>query len=226
MPLALKRKVTNELHLPYFTSGTFKKVNNSYSVEISLYQTKNSKLLKKHKFTGPGIFALADEISVQLKTDLELPTAHIQETNDLPVAEILTHSVAAFKSNMEGLVALVIDQDWRKAQASYELAIDQDPTFAATYAELLVVYILSNQNEKRVQVFQPLMQHLYKLPERMQYMVKAGYYDSKQQPEKQLAVVKMLVNIYPDYLQGRHLLAVLYSIRNQRDEQLAEYKKI
>ena len=39
VPLALKRKVTNELHLPYFTSGTFKKVDDSYSVEISLYQT-------------------------------------------------------------------------------------------------------------------------------------------------------------------------------------------
>ena len=136
VPLALKRQVTNELHLPYFTSGTFKKVDDSYSVEISLYQTKNSKLLKKHEFTGPDIFALADEISVQLKTDLELPNMHIQETNDLPVAEILTHSVTAFKSKMDGLVTLLIDQDWRKAQASYELAIKEDPTFAVAYMEL------------------------------------------------------------------------------------------
>jgi len=78
-----------------------------------------------------------------------------------------------------------------------------------------------------MQTFQPLMQHLYKLPERLQFAVKHDYYSGiKREPEMALDVAKNWVELYPDDIRAHGVLALLYAIRNQKDNELAEYKKI
>ena len=70
------------------------------------------------------------------------------------------------------------------------------------------------------------MQHLYKLPERLQYLIKSDYYAFKEDSEKQLAVVKMMVELSPDDIAGHQALAFIYSQTNQPEEALAEFNRI
>ena len=226
LPLTLQKKIADELHLNYFASGSFSKKNDSFTMTVSLHETKNGKLISKNSFTGANVFQLVDEVSLKLKQDLEVPAKHLDEVNDLPVSEIFTNSIPAMKSYTAGLNATLFEQNWASAQKNLELAVKEDPSFAMGYVMLKLVYLFTNQNQKRAEVFGPLMQHLYKLPERFQLFVKSDYYFLKQDPEKQLSVIKMLVSLYPEDVLSRSILALFYQLRNRKDEALAEYKRI
>ena len=227
VPLTLQKKIADDLHRRYFVTGSVAGQSGQISVNVSLYDTKTGKPIVKNSFSGKDIFNLVDDISVQLKKDLEIPAYHIGKTEDLPVAEILTKSIPALKAFYSASNALTFDRNWENSIKLNEQAIKEDPAFAMGYLNLQMLYAMSNQSEKRAQVFQPLMQHLYKLPERMQFAVKHDYYFLiKQDPDKAFAVVKMWIELYPEDIVGHTVLSTLYVNRNKPEEAISVYNRI
>ncbi len=228
LPLTLKLKIADSYHLRYFVSGKFVKQNEEYSVTTSLYKTKTGRLIEERKFKGTDIFKLVDEMSLQLKKDLEIPELHIEEVKDLPISELFTNSFSALKLYTLGRNAYIFDNDYKTATNYLEQVVKEDQAFAFAYHVLEQVYGLSNQTEKRVPIVQKLMQQLlYKFPERMQFFIKVVYYTVvKQDLEKRFDVTKIWVDLYPDDIEGHNYLALFYFIRNQIDESISEYKRI
>ncbi|NOR54373.1 MAG: protein kinase, partial [Candidatus Aminicenantes bacterium] len=227
VPLTLQKKITDDLHKEYFVTGSVAGQSGQILVNVSLYDTKTGKPIVKNSFSGKDVFNLVDDISVQLKNDLEIPAYHIEKTEDLPVAEIFTKSIPALKAFVSASNILVFDRNWEGSIKLIEQAVKEDPAFTVGYLNLQLLYAMSNQGEKRAQVFQPLMQHLYKLPERMQFAVKHDYYYLiKQDPDKAFAVVKMWIELYPEDISGHAVLALLYLFRNKPDEAISVYKRI
>ncbi|MCH8024395.1 MAG: tetratricopeptide repeat protein, partial [Candidatus Marinimicrobia bacterium] len=227
LPLTLRKKIADDQHLDYFVSGSFARENDEFSVEMSLYETRRGKLLKERTFIGENIFALADEMSVQLKYDLRIPDRHIEEVEDLPVSELLTNSMVAYRQFVTGYVALELNDDWEKAANYLEQAVVDDTTFAYAHWYLAIVYMLSNQADKAETAMQATMQHIYKFPEKDQFLVKFMYYSNfKQDQDKAFRLIKYQVELFPEDIEGRSLLAMLYMNRNQTDEAISEYKRI
>ncbi|MCH8300907.1 MAG: tetratricopeptide repeat protein [Candidatus Marinimicrobia bacterium] len=226
LPLTLKREIAHDLHLDYFIVGSFKEENDIFTIETVLYKTESGKPIADNAYEGTDVFELVDAISVKLKHDLEIPDRHIAEVTDLPVSEMLTDSINAFRSYIAGKNAAIFDNDWNRSVEHMENAVRLDPTFSYAYFFLQEGYMLTNQGQKREEAFGPLMQHLYKLPERVRYLVKVVYYDFKEDPDKQFGVAKMMVDLYPDDIMGHQLLSMLYMIRGQRDEVVSELKRI
>ena len=226
LPLTLKREIAHDFHLDYFIVGSFTEENDIFTIETVLYDTESGKPIADNTYEGTDVFELVDAISVQLKRDLEIPERHIAEVTDLPVSEMLTGSISAFRSYIAGANAAIFDNDWNRSVEHMENAVRLDPTFSYAYAFLQGGYILTNQGQKRKEAFGPLMQHLYKLPERVRYFVKVAYYEFKEDPDKQFGVAKMMVDLYPDDIMGHQLLTMLYTFRGQRDEAVSELKRI
>lgn len=227
IPLTLQRKIAGELHMDYFASGIIQKQDGQLSATISLYDTKNAKRISEHTIHEDDIFALVDRISDQIKDDLEIPSQHVEKTDDLPVSEILTSSEAALQEYYAGLNIVAWEDDWYTSIEYLQRSVQQDATFAIGYLNLYMLYTMTNQSQKVIEVFQPLMQHLYKLPERIQFAIKHDYYHTvKQQPEMAFNVARNWVELYPDDLTGHNILALLLVRRNQIEEGIAEYKKI
>ena len=86
------------------------------------------------------------------RLDLDLPDGHIEASIDLPCAEILTRSQAAFRSLIDGLKSLHVDQDWLRCAEHLEQAVADDPTFSLVYLVMLPVYGFSNQGEKQQEI--------------------------------------------------------------------------
>jgi len=226
LPLTLKRKIADDEHLDYFASGSIAVTGEAYTIETTLHQTKTGKLIATRSVTGEDLFALAVEIALQIKRDLDIPERHIEETKDLPASEILTESIDAFRLFIAGLEALRVEDDWPLAIERIEQAVDEDPTFALAMLTLQDVYTLANQGDKRGPVLERLMQHLYKLPERDQFRTKASYYGQKEEPEKTLAVVKMWAELYPEDANAHATLALIHWTRDEIDESIASYRRI
>ncbi|MEW6207528.1 MAG: protein kinase [Acidobacteriota bacterium] len=223
LPLTLEKKIADDLHMNYFVSGAFTKKGEELTVKMRLFETRTGKAVSENTFTGEDPFRLADEMSVRLRYDMKIPGGHIEDVKDLPVSEMLTRSTGAFRSFIEGVNLIVFDRDWRRGQESLERAAKEDSTFAVAHSELQSLYLLTNQGQKREGAYQLLMQNLHKLPERLQYLVKAGYFEFREDTTQQLAAVKMLADLYPEDTLGHLMLGSLYVLRRQFDEALSEY---
>ncbi len=226
VPLTLKRGLADEAHVPMFVSGSYRSYGDSLAVTVQLYDTDRGRLLAERTFLGTNLFEVVDRVSVQLKRDLDLPAQYIEETEDLPVAEIATNSMASFEHFMRGAVALTLRSDWELAESELDQAVALDESNALAHSILYGVAVLGNDREKSAAAIQSAMQHMYRLPERIQFQIKGSYYDFMQQPEKVIAVTKMRVELSPEDLDGRALLARLHKIRSERDEAIAQYEAI
>jgi len=226
LPLTLKSKIARELHAKYFVSGSFSIEGEEVFIETSIYETKRVSVVAKRDFKGLDIFKLADDMSLTIRRDLGIPEQHIKDIKDLPVSEIATPSLQALKSYIDGANAMIFEQSWEKGLKEIERSVIEDPAFACAYYDMQALYVFLNQGEKREQAFKSLMQYIYKLPERVQFLMKSDYYAFKEDSEKRLAVVKMMVELSPDDIAGHLALATIYSQTNKKEEALAEFHRI
>jgi tetratricopeptide (TPR) repeat protein len=226
LPLTLMNKIARDQHLKYFVSGAFSAEGEDLVLESHIYETKRATEVAKNEFRGRDILQLTDQTSLKIRRDLALPEQHIKDVKDLPVSEIVTGSIQALKSFIDGANAMVFERDFDKSFKKFEQCVTEDPTFAYGYIQIQIMAFWMNKREKREQAFKSLMQYLYKLPERIQYLTKASYYAFREDREKQIAVLKMMVGLSPEDIDGHKQLATIYSDRNQLDEALVELKRI
>ena len=95
LPLALQLKLARGQHREFLLYGEFEVSDGVYAVHTTLYRVRVGREMVRRTFRGSDIFSLADSITIALKTDLDLPERHIQNTPDLPVAEMFTGSPEA-----------------------------------------------------------------------------------------------------------------------------------
>ncbi|MGH7468248.1 MAG: tetratricopeptide repeat protein [Longimicrobiales bacterium] len=224
VPLSLKRTIANEQHLPYFSHATISRKDDQISVEFALYNSESGELVQRRIYTDTGILELVDRLTVGLKRDLGVPET--SKVPDLPVAEVLTSSLPAFRAFAEGAAALQLNNQWPQATAHLEKAVALDPTFANAWYTLHNVYLLSNQRQDAMPPLQKAIDHIYRFPERMQYVVKFEYYMVKQDKERAEAVARMNVDVFPQDISSYELLLQLQSMRYDRDGMIASVHKI
>ncbi|MFC1639785.1 protein kinase, partial [Gemmatimonadota bacterium] len=226
LPLTLRRELAEDAHIPYFVSGSYSDEAGELLVTMTLHETERGKLLAEHTFTGDDMLEVVDRMSLQLKRDLDIPEHYIEQMEDLPVSEVLTGTMSSLEHLMRGLSAVMLRSDWQGAASSLEQSVVEDQTNALAQYFLYAVSILGNDREKAAAAIQGAMQHMYRLPDRLQFQIKTSYYDFMQQPEKALAVAKMRIELSPDDIEGRAQLATLHKLRNEREEAIAQYEAI
>lgn len=226
LPLLLEKDIAEDLHMDYFLTGSFTKQDDIYSINTKLYNTRNGKLIDQNVLTNHNVFDLVDQLSVQVKYDLEIPEYHLEDVDDLPVSEISTKSLTAYKWYITGMYEIICNKNWNKALNDLNQSVQEDSTFAIAYYGLYKLYFFANQSENGAWIFTPLMNHLYKMPEKLQLFVKADYFLFNDQISKSFAVLEMLSTLFPEDIESRLNLIEIYKIRNQYDEAIAEYKYI
>ncbi len=118
------------------------------TVTMTLHETARGKLLAEHTFTGDDLFEVVDQMSLQLKHDLDIPEQYLEQMEDLPVAEVVTETMSSFEHLMRGLSALMLRSDWQSAASSLEQSVVDDPTNALAQMFLYAVSVLGNDREK------------------------------------------------------------------------------
>jgi tetratricopeptide (TPR) repeat protein/tRNA A-37 threonylcarbamoyl transferase component Bud32 len=225
VPVTLLQKIATELYTDYFLTGSYWMEGGQYGARMALHDTQTGKLISEKDLRNESLFALADEMTVSLKQELGVPEGHLAQTKDLPIADVLTGSLEALRAFAWGRADFLLDNDIEGAIAAMEHAVKEDSTFAFAWLMLHVLYRLDNRAEEAGASMDKVMTFLYKLPERQQYFTKALYYDYRQDPDRELAVLEMMVEIYPDDLDSRGLLANAYQSRNQVDKAIEQLEQ-
>jgi tetratricopeptide (TPR) repeat protein len=224
VPFGLKRNIAIEQHLPFFTEGRISRNGNQYVVDLALYESSDGELVKRRTYENADLFALIDEITAGTREDLGIPKT--EQNKDLPVSSVLTTSLPAFREYSEGVYVVSIHDKWPDATTRFSKAVELDPTFAAAALSLHNAYLLGNQAQKSMPPLQQAMDHLYRLPERLQHDVKAEYFYMKQDHEKAFATAKMKVELFPEDVSSYALLAGFQRLRDDKAGMVESYEQI
>ncbi len=226
LPRTLKASIAGRLHRDYFVDGAFKREGDALSVVASVYETRRLKLLARSTLAGDDVLSLIDRLSVQIRRDLGIPERHIDETPDLRIADLLTHSREVFKLQAQAFESIYAN-DWETLLVLMERAVELDPTAALSHYYLSIAYLLTNRKDEADREAARTMEYIYRLPELWQYYVKLFYYEAiEEDARKRFAVAKLMVDLYPDDIDARVQLAREYERRDELANAIKEYESI
>jgi len=227
IPLPLKRETAEQMHVAHFLAGQVSQEAGQLAVTTYLYETRRGKLIEERAFSGDDLFALVDQLSVQLRRDLGLPTQAIEEAKDLPVSELLTSSIPAYRSYVDAARSSISADDYEGMLTHLEEAVAQDPQFAVAHFVRFGLYFNLNRTEEAESALEAAMQFIYRLPERDQFELKTVYYLLvKQEPGRALTAAGMYAELYPQDIQAHLLLSQLYLARGDRARAIATLERV
>ena len=206
IPLTIKRKISKDLHLEYFFDGEVSQNDNSvFMVTMNLHRTQDGKKIATNTFSGSDIFSLVDEITVQMKYDMEIPSAHIENTIDLPVKEITSESIKAIELWAKGSYEFLF-KNYDRGISLIEKAVSEDDSFAMAYMTLQALYVISGNGNKRAGAIEKMMEYIYKLPERFHWGVKVLHFEVNKQMDSASRVIEMHLALFPHDIQAHEVM--------------------
>ena len=226
IPTALKRSITSDYNLAYFITGSINKQGEDLVIRTELHDVEKGREIATHEYTNASIFDIIDMITVDLKSDLDLPKQHIEDTKDLPVTDLLTESEDAFKALRNGLLALTVQRDFNAAGAHFEEATQSDPTFAMGHLYHYIVMLQQGQMQPAMQSLGKAQQHNYRLTEPIKYLIKVAQLNLSGNQEQALEASKQWASLFPDDMQAHQILGMLHSLRGEYDEAIVAYQNM
>ena len=230
VPLALKKKIAKELHCDYFIFGNIAFVDNNFLIKSKVCCVANGKLVSENSIKSSDYFSLIDDFSLQFKKDIEIPSSHIEEIENIPFSEITTESTDAYKHFIEGVLARQYNNDYENSIKSLKEATKIDPTFSLANYSLSWGAFLSNNEEYTLykdQSMNDALAHLYKLPTRLSFLIKMrNYFFYKGDLEKSVKVIQMWKRQYPESLSPNMSLGQIYQIQRKFDVAIEVYNEI
>ena len=230
VPLALKKKIAKELHCDYFIFGNIIFEDSNFQIESKIFNVANGKLVSEFLKKSLDYFSLIDDFSLQFKKDINIPSSHIEEIENIPFSEITTESTDAYKQFIEGILIKEYENDYENSIKSVIEATKIDPTFSLANFSLYWSAFLSN-NEKytpyKDQSINNALAHLYKLPARLSYLIKMhNYFFHKGDAEKAVKVIQMWKRQYPESLSPNMSLGRIYQRQRKFDEAIEVYNEV
>lgn len=223
LPLAAKRGIAEDLHLPYFVTGRVAGTASEVSITVTLHETASGRQLEERTVSGPDVLRLVDELSVHVRQGLRIPQT--REMRDLPVVELLSAVPEAVRAAMDGQRA-ASREAWAEAERLYARAIELDRTFALAHFSLYLVRSMLGQGQAALEPLAAAMQYEFRLPERMRFRVKIEHFIINRDMEKAYAVAVMMTELYPNDLQGHVLRSTLEQYRDEKDAAIASMRRI
>ncbi len=195
VPLALKREVAEDQYAEFLVVGSIDRADDGYRVTLMLHEVADGSLVAEADYEGPDLLDLVDEMSVTLKTALEIPAR--DGIDDLPARERLTSNAAAWEEYVQGMTSLVVGENLDASIEHMTAAARLDPTFTGAHRVLGALLLNANRQAEALAAIEAAMDHLYRLPERVGFAVKTEYYFMANQMDRAAAVAKMWVDLYP-----------------------------
>ncbi|HWE29138.1 MAG TPA: tetratricopeptide repeat protein, partial [Polyangia bacterium] len=212
------------LHYDFFALGQIHKEGGQYRVRVALHAAASGHEVAHQEAVGGDVCALVDELSLKLRRELGIPAPHIESAPDLPVCDIVTHSMPALAETMAADHAM-FDDDPGAALAHFEKAVQIDPTYADAEVTLFYFYFQSHEPDKMRKAMEATVANLYKLAEPQRFDFTAMRYLLEGNFEKAGAVLTNWVTLYPQSAEAKQKLAEHYRRRDDRAQAVALFEQ-
>lgn len=221
VPLALKQDIARTMHMDYLVSGSFTRDKDSFIIRYAVYKAQSAQPIARHIAAGLDVLPLIDEMSVQLKRDIGVPSRQVETTTDLPIAEIATASMPALHDYVLGTNSWWFRNDRPVTQRLLQQAVATDPRFALAFFQIALFYEEGNQLELARAALAAAKQNEYRLNERMRFEMNALRFSCDKDRERQDEVLRQWSTLYPEDAQAWRARWRLYQGQGRLDEAIA-----
>lgn len=219
-------KVTEEGNVRYVLTGSFIRTAEAIIITAIIHKPMTEEVLKPIKIECKDeseFLSKVDELTVSIKSALNLSREQISGDIDVAMGKITTSFPQAFKYYSDG----------RRYQHKGDLdlgvefmkrAIDIDPEFAMAYRALWACYSTMGYTNNANQALKKAFELSERLPENESYAIQGRFYRlSEKTFDKAFQVYNKLLSIYPDHANGNINLGQMYSHIEQWDKAIERY---
>lgn len=206
----IARQVADTARADLIILGNILQIEPHLVLTSQLIESSTGKVLASQRITGkPGenIFAMIDQLTAQIRSDLSLPEEAAKEA-DRRIAEVTTRSADAYRFFLEGL-------DYQRkfylaeATASFARAVEFDSTFAMAY------YHLAGLVDGRL--IDKAMAYLDHAGRRDQFYIKSRKALYSRTVPEAIAHLQTLLERYPDEKEALFSLGRLSALEQKYD---------
>jgi serine/threonine protein kinase/tetratricopeptide (TPR) repeat protein len=124
-------------------TGSILKSGDRTRLTVNIIDVSTGEVLHSEQVEGNDLFAMVDSVSVQVKSNLDLPR-ETQLAGDRPVSEGTTRNAEAYLHYVKGIEAYH-RLDWEPARAQFDSAIALDSSFTLAYIRAGIATFSNNQ---------------------------------------------------------------------------------
>ncbi|MEL6593244.1 MAG: adenylate/guanylate cyclase domain-containing protein, partial [Bacteroidota bacterium] len=214
-PMNSELEAAQNYKCDYLLRGNYEQKSDGYGIEISLYEVPNGQLFKQMSFWGEDFFSLLDTVSLETKKVLGVTEAELRTARDLPMRQILTNSIPAYRTLCQSYEGY-LKQDYSKIGLYEKQAVGMDSSFAwAALMTATTAYSFLQSDEMAKKYIDLAMKHRKRLPEVFDAKVRQLNYRIADEPEKALELSKLLVELHPGNFSYRQNLINDYYSQDQ-----------
>ena len=232
IPIKEKKSLCDRMHAEYFVSGNYSVDNDNFKITFDLFDVSNLKVIDRKEYQVPidDLFSLIDQISLDIRIGLDIPSAYIKSNQDVPVTEIFTDSIEAFSYYVKALNLWYYDNNIVDADKYFKKIFDYDNSFATAHFTYSYFCISVNGNaELREYHVNQANKYSSKLPGLYPYLIKMALLDLSGKPEdheKKKKVVEMMRKHFPDNLDTYTFSLVFSNMEGDFQSVIKWYEKI
>lgn len=227
-PLAMQRQIARDRLAQAFVTGRLFERDGGPAIEAELVDVASGRRLARYEAGGEDWFDVVDALTVEFRAGLGLSPSLDEGTADLPVEEYLTASVPALRDFVAANVAAVFDNDYPRAIAALEKAIEKDPSFADALAQLSLLHYLNGDTAAALAAIERAQAYEYKLSTRTRFILRGNEYALKGDVPTAIRVLETWAEVEPNNPVPLEEVGRLYPYlgdAESREKSLAAYEK-
>jgi tetratricopeptide (TPR) repeat protein len=227
VPLALKRQLAEAVGVGHLLLGEILVQDaDTLVVRTLLYETRNAREVAARTYRGAEPLEMIDRMSVDVRRDLGIPEWQIEESVDLPVAETFTDSPEAFRAISDTRVAM-FENRLDDVRAAAQAAIESDPAFASAHGAVASASLLMGDQTAAREGIAEALRHSYRLPERSRLLLQMlDRMLFRMDPAGALQTGGYWIELYPQDLMARQLLAQTHAMQGDTDGMIKQYRAL
>jgi serine/threonine protein kinase/tetratricopeptide (TPR) repeat protein len=220
------KQVARKGNVKHILRGSYIKAGPKFRVSIALQNMESGEVVGSHTIEAEGeenLFALVDDLTKKIKSDMNLTSEQIADDFDAAAAEVMTASPEAYAFYVEGL-RYHYRAEYKQCIEYMDKAIAIDPEFAAAYGWKAFAYESWGYYAEFVTAMKKTYELIHRLKGRERYRYTAYYYYRIENDiPKAMAELREYIRLYPEDIFAHHQLGYLYFLAFDDYEKCVEY---
>ncbi len=201
-------RVAREAGAKWMLLGSILRVAPNIEITSQLVDVATGQVSASQRIVGqPGedIFTLVDRLTVELKSDLSLPSAARGEGDPI-IADVTTHSQEAYRYYLEG-VDYFKKYDMENARLSFNRALEYDSTFAMTYYWLAALGMNAGGTPKELSA--KALKYSDRATQKEKWYIESRNAQINQDYVKAIESAKKVADRYPDEKEAYYVMGII-----------------
>jgi serine/threonine protein kinase len=222
------KQVAQKGRVRHILRGSYIKAGPRFRVSVSLQDMETGEVVGSQTAEAEdeeNLFALVDDLTKQIKSDMHLTSKQLESDFDREAAEVTTFSPEAYKFFVEGL-RHHYRAEYQLCIESMDRAIAIDPEFASAYGWKAWAYDSAGYHTEFVVAMTKAFELRNRVSERERFRFTAFYYMRVANDiPKAFDELRKFVSLYPEDMYANHQLGYLYFHAMEDFEKSVEYLK-